>query len=392
MDTIPPELIESIFRQVTDTDTLKACALVASIFREPSQRILLRSVTLGYNLKDKGYQTVSDILQKSPHIASYIRILCFYLPMENDVSPGVDCLPALLCKFTHISWLVVMGEEDRKYSWDNFAPGIADSICNLIRQPSLEGLYLIFIQQLPLDVLALAFSSVTTLILGDVSGNGLISPPPNTSPMVPTVENLIVFPSPANDVGTMLVGPTFAPCMGQLRNLRVKPNPEYGSDVISAAADSVEEIFFDCEDLDIGTLNAPPCTAYNCLRFAAFRLDFQHRDAPWFVETMRSLLMSPVKEIIIEYIGDKSTPEICSLSQPTMDTLNDIHHSRGATFPRIRWGLYFPNDDGRRLKDFTAALEQGLPKAYKEGKLSTESLPSKEGVFTWPSGTPISPI
>ncbi|KAJ7438397.1 hypothetical protein B0H11DRAFT_2104985 [Mycena galericulata] len=157
MDSLPPELIDSILHEVEDTKTLKACAIVASAFREPSQRILLRSVTVGGTRKN--YQTVSDILQKSAHIASYIRLLSFYLPSKDTPPAAVDFLPELLAKFTHLSYLTVYGDG---CPWDAVSTGITDAVEKLIRERCLEGLYIMYIEELPANLLALIFSSVST--------------------------------------------------------------------------------------------------------------------------------------------------------------------------------------------------------------------------------------
>ncbi|KAJ7504876.1 hypothetical protein B0H11DRAFT_1979720 [Mycena galericulata] len=204
MDSIPPELIDSILHEVEDTKTLMACAIVASAFREPSQRILLHSATVG-STRELNYQTVSDILQKSAHIASYIRHLSFYLPSKDTPPATVDFLPELLAKFTHLSYLTVYGDGS---PWDAVSARTTDAVEKLIQERHLKGLYIMDIEELPVNLLSLIFSSVSTFCsLGAGSIRGQASTTSIAIPTVPAVKNLLLCLTSASNVGTMLLRP-----------------------------------------------------------------------------------------------------------------------------------------------------------------------------------------
>ncbi|KAJ6534268.1 hypothetical protein B0H19DRAFT_1271984 [Mycena capillaripes] len=82
MPALPPELIDGTIC-VLDIPTLRACALAGSLTRAPSQRILLRSLslrveneTLSRPIRRAGLLEnligALQLLQKSPQIAHYI--------------------------------------------------------------------------------------------------------------------------------------------------------------------------------------------------------------------------------------------------------------------------------------------------------------------------------
>ncbi|KAJ7438382.1 hypothetical protein B0H11DRAFT_2104923 [Mycena galericulata] len=377
MDTIPQELIDTIVHQVSDTETLKACSLVASAFREPSQRILLRIMMLGAH----NCETILAVVRESPRVASYIRTLKFILP-EEDVSSKVDCLTELLAKFTRVSQLTVSGHDG---PWEGVAPGITDAVSKLIREQRLEGLYIMYIRDLPVDLLALIFSTVSTFCLdfGSIS-SGQTSTPPIAVPIVPTLENLLLFPDYDSN-NTVLLTPTFAPCLVNLQKLWVPPNLEYGIALIAAAAPKLEEVCFDCHDLDITNMNAPPLPTFPRLRFVSFFMNSLHCDTPWFVETVCSLLTSPAEEMIIT-ITYSPTAVVTALSAATMNSLNSMFHPKHPTVPRIRWCI--DSSHNGHLEDFTAVVKQGIPLANERGKQSVEE---QTEAWIWPSGTVILP-
>ncbi|KAJ7504939.1 hypothetical protein B0H11DRAFT_1979893 [Mycena galericulata] len=249
MDTIPPELIHSIVHEISDTETLKACALVASTFREPSQRILLRSATLGGDTPRHSYCTVWTILRISPHIASYVRTLLLDLPTKVSAPSETYSLPVLLGKFTNVSQLLVSATQECK--WDDIIPGAAGAILNFVRQPTLEGFHVMDIQQLPIDLLALIFSSVTTTSFLSGSVNVQASPPQTSGPPIPSIMENLVLLDDFEGLGDTLAGAEFAPCIANLRKLWVRPGRGYCSTIVGAAADKLEEICFDCTSTSI---------------------------------------------------------------------------------------------------------------------------------------------
>ncbi|KAJ7696381.1 hypothetical protein B0H14DRAFT_3040665 [Mycena olivaceomarginata] len=80
MSVLPPELLDAIICEIDDTQTLKACSLVATTLCSSSQRILLDSLTVDvYN-----DTAICKLLTESPHVSEYIRASVKTLaPLQN---------------------------------------------------------------------------------------------------------------------------------------------------------------------------------------------------------------------------------------------------------------------------------------------------------------------
>ncbi|KAJ7064642.1 hypothetical protein C8F01DRAFT_1127564 [Mycena amicta] len=104
-----PELFALIVDNLhDDIDSLKSCALSASILHEPSQRLLFSSHSLAIRNVER-CRGLSSLLSHSPHISTYITTLVLLSPprvannenwFETDTIVGT--LQDLLPKFTHI--------------------------------------------------------------------------------------------------------------------------------------------------------------------------------------------------------------------------------------------------------------------------------------------------
>jgi hypothetical protein len=76
---LPQELFDAIVQNIDDHPALQSCALAGPQLRDPSQRILLQSVTLRGGGWAGNYPRERVILQHSPHIATYITDLTVYI-------------------------------------------------------------------------------------------------------------------------------------------------------------------------------------------------------------------------------------------------------------------------------------------------------------------------
>ncbi|KAJ7504917.1 hypothetical protein B0H11DRAFT_449347 [Mycena galericulata] len=240
MDSVPSELIDSIFLRVPDIETLKECALVASRFREPSQRILLRSVSLGGT--HHSYRYVWDIIQRSPHIATYVRTL--RLDIRRDEASPEWLLPELLGKFTNVTQLR-LSKDTRLYTRARVVPVIADAIVALIRQPTLEGFHTWDMQRLPISLVAVIFSSVTSasFLSGSVEHQNSTASTP-TPAISTSVENLVLSDG-FTRLRDVLASAEFLPRMANLRRLWTSPCANSNA-IINAAAQTLEELCVDC--------------------------------------------------------------------------------------------------------------------------------------------------
>ncbi|KAJ7852386.1 hypothetical protein B0H14DRAFT_2760116 [Mycena olivaceomarginata] len=87
----PQELVDAIIEELHDLPSLKACCLVGSTFRPPSQRILLSSLAL----QPESYNAARIFLQESPHVASYIIRLSIHMPKNISCTDVEDFLQVL---------------------------------------------------------------------------------------------------------------------------------------------------------------------------------------------------------------------------------------------------------------------------------------------------------
>ncbi|KAJ7438395.1 hypothetical protein B0H11DRAFT_2206180 [Mycena galericulata] len=264
--------------RVPDIKTLKECALVASRFREPSQRILLRSVNLGST--HHTYRYVWDIIQRSPHIATYVHTLRLYLSPDDTSS---ECLPELLGKFTNATQFVLCGATGGS-AWDSLEPVVADAIVDLIRQSTLEGFHISSIDRLPIPLVALIFYYVTSASFLSGSVDFQNWTPSNSGVPIPTsMENLLFFDD-FEGLGDVLSGADFA--------------------IIKSAVQKLEGVFLDCRDMyDVYAPELDPPSFHNfaSLRFFSIGLNFDDLDRPGVVSTLCSVLLSRAEEMTIIY-------------------------------------------------------------------------------------------
>ncbi|KAJ7628210.1 hypothetical protein DFH06DRAFT_723705 [Mycena polygramma] len=381
MDSVPSELIDSIFLQVPDIETLKECALVASRFREPSQRILLRSVSLGGT--HHSYRYVWDIIQQSPHIATYVRTL--KLDIRRDKASPEWLLPELLDKFTNVTQLH-LSKDTAGYTRARLEPVIADAIVALIRRPTLEGFHTYDMERLPISLVAVIFFSVTSASFLSGSVDHQNPTASIASPAIPTdVENLVLSDC-FTRLRDVLASAEFLPRIANLRRLWTSPCA-HSSAIINAAAQKLEELCVDCTDSPYAQgPDAPQLHNFPSLRFFSITLKCDDFDEPWVVSALCSVLLSRAEEIIIT----QCSFGIPAISSTTMNSLNRVLSGR-RVFPRIRWRLHSRNMDDAEalLRDFTAVIEEGIPTAHEREMLAVELLSGDYTALTWPGGTPM---
>ncbi|KAJ7934068.1 hypothetical protein B0H13DRAFT_1951680, partial [Mycena leptocephala] len=368
------ELVDAIVQELLDSRSLIACTLVGSAFREPSQRILLRSATLGG--ETTSYGMVRRIVHNSPRIASYVRMLHLILPAVDTALTEIESLQQVLGTFANVHQLIIQGRTDDG-RWDRLPPSVAHPLVNLIQHPKLEGLHLLYIRYFPADLLA---SSAATFSFR----GGSVAVVPSwvaDHPKNHNMENLILFPD-CKIRGDVLLS-SFVRCASKLRRLWVCPDPRYMRTVVASSAGTLEELYLDCHELNLAGYTTPPLPVLPSIRFVCVRLDFTDRNMRWFIDTMCALLSSAAKEIIVAYVPDYVSLQSRVLAPETMRHLNDALRGR-PVFPSIRWRLSF---DGNALREFAAAVERGIPQAHESGKQIVEY--SAQALFCWPSGSMI---
>ncbi|KAJ7120314.1 hypothetical protein C8R44DRAFT_877753 [Mycena epipterygia] len=134
------ELIELILDSA-DKETLKSCALVARLFRPPSQKLIFSDLTILPSRRHSipALQRLADVLSASPHLAVHVRMLHLVQPgfYEPCMWMQSDILPAILSAFTNLKSLKV-----RVYDWDFFHLNCEQAIYALITRALLSSIEL----------------------------------------------------------------------------------------------------------------------------------------------------------------------------------------------------------------------------------------------------------
>ncbi|KAJ7652450.1 hypothetical protein DFH06DRAFT_536062 [Mycena polygramma] len=172
MATLPQELIDAIVHELDDNKSLRTCSLVGPAFRRPSQRMLLRSLTLGdtTTLGDtcvgKPYTVALAFLNESPYIAPYFNRLDCMLPTV-DAAPGeIQALSAILPILRNVWYCHFTGRRKPMgivpQSWDNIPLPVSAAVLGVIQRGSLKSLDVRYIA-LPPAVLKMCFEAAPTL-------------------------------------------------------------------------------------------------------------------------------------------------------------------------------------------------------------------------------------
>ncbi|KAJ7735680.1 hypothetical protein B0H14DRAFT_2639127 [Mycena olivaceomarginata] len=160
---LPQELLDAIVQDIDDAPTLKACSLSGSKLREQNQGNLLRSLTLaGYN-----HTAMCAVLKQSPHIASYVTDLTFYIPEEDYISDPdftVTDIEAMLAMVVNVRRCVFSGMDGSRRIWSDIPLRLSSAYSRFIlSQRSLHELVITNIIELPPNMLLSLLRAAPTL-------------------------------------------------------------------------------------------------------------------------------------------------------------------------------------------------------------------------------------
>ncbi|KAJ7870995.1 hypothetical protein B0H14DRAFT_2725201 [Mycena olivaceomarginata] len=167
---LPQELFDAIVQNIDDHPTLQSCALAGPQLRDPSQRILLQSVTLRGGGWVGNYPTERAILQHSPHIATYITDLNVYISgrpgpqqVDDDNAPVTD-IQWILDRLHNVRRCVFGGiDRDTAVRWTSLPFVLASAYLGFISRQSLRKLTIENIRGLPPDALPALVRPASTL-------------------------------------------------------------------------------------------------------------------------------------------------------------------------------------------------------------------------------------
>ncbi|KAF8966436.1 hypothetical protein BDZ97DRAFT_1756578 [Flammula alnicola] len=181
---VPQDIIDTIIdilAQNCDRNSLKACSLVNGSFLEPCQKKIFSTVTLAATGRPHRWdpQPTGDgvdirgirmyrLLQTSPHIAQYVRVLKMQArnPIEYRWMTGSDETAAIIDAFIRVETFEF--GSNFPMVWPKFHPSVKSSLISIMHSPNLQNLKLDNLHELPV-FLVLSFGTITTLDLRDSS-------------------------------------------------------------------------------------------------------------------------------------------------------------------------------------------------------------------------------
>jgi hypothetical protein len=262
---IPHELVAAFVEHIDDTQSLKACALAGRSFREPSQRLLFRSLRLG--LRDPpNYSSASNLLRDSPHVAKYFTRLIYAFPGSDTTPAEVDDLCAVLHKLSNVCHCQIFGRTV-PYFWRDLSPKLALSVAQFLQRQRLSQFHVYWFDALPAAVLTLFLAAAPTITLHCVSIDETSVVASDHPPTALTVQNLLLSGFPTAVIADAIVSPEFLPRMSNLRKLAVDPVWKPGKKLLSAFAHQLEHVRLE----HTGT-SSPASTIMMCANI--FRLHF----------------------------------------------------------------------------------------------------------------------
>ncbi|KAJ7819740.1 hypothetical protein B0H13DRAFT_2452622 [Mycena leptocephala] len=371
---IPQEIIDSILGEVDDVGSLKSCALVAPEFCQPSQRILLRSLTVESGYKDSdpsNYTAVFRLLSESPHIAVYIRELTIQLPVGHTALQDIETLRWILAKMTEVQHCTLTVKYIQDTRWSSLHPTLSSSILDFITKQRLRSITLACLQDITLPVLRRLITSTSRLhcafLGGDPQGKRLQDV---ERPCPPSLDCLILD-SDSRYVTDLLARPESEARTRKLNRLAVT----YANSMvfIRRAAATLQHIRLNCAGVDIQSEIIPFEVPLPALRFIEIALNFWNRDEPWLIDLISRILTSnstaTIEEVIVTYGIYQSPPvDISESFQSFLTKLEDLPFQHPAA-PRIRWRLAYANVDVAQLVNL---IQVKMPRLHAAGRLVFE--------------------
>ncbi|KAJ7247898.1 hypothetical protein B0H12DRAFT_733788 [Mycena haematopus] len=353
MGFLPQEIVLAIVHQIDDIPSLKACALTGSMFRDASQRVLLRSLTLKGNMR-----AIHTLLVESPHFATYIRRLSIVFSFPGDRAPAdiktlQQNIQKIIVKLTNVHQCILdlnFLDQTPAFTLALFDFLASQPLRELnVRRPSGAS-----ILRLLTTAPVVSFFGVKLDIEGDLDPMFSLDNPQYT----PRVEDLFVCYS-APKVYQLLAHPQLKSLTSTLRRLSIL---EYGSawrsvlpQFISAAPPTLEHLY-------LGGLTGPIIQpAFPSLRSIEFCLQFNSNWTDWFPDFISSVVRtSPLlADIVISFFPNISYSLTPDAALGVLDVALTEHPSSQLFDGGLTWDLT-PTRACRRHTRKSALCSRGM--------------------------------
>ncbi|KAJ7122004.1 hypothetical protein C8R43DRAFT_1032830 [Mycena crocata] len=369
---IPQELVDTILYNVKDREFLKQCSLAAQTFRDTSQRILFRSLTLRTAWS---YGAFRAQLTDSPYIATYVtRLAVHFPPYPDHAAASAENLQQVLNKLTNVHRLTIEGNS---MVWADVALlRLGSTVVGFTQQQSLMEFHVGFLNDIPWSVLALLVSCAPTVSFYCVTvpSTDFIDALPK-GPVRREMTQLLLVDS--SGVADVLARQEFSLYTAHLLKLGLTPHPSNLS-LLSVVGNTLEHVHFERSMDSASIYPFPPLGALGSIE-VTIRNDY-YLHPQWLASSIASIVVSTpaaLQEIGVTYHVVPGTTLAAPYFEPYIVATLGRLLADCSRAPCFRWRLHLEGeDDGEQqallLADFTDFLRAGFHTLHEKGKLIVE--------------------
>ncbi|KAJ7176989.1 hypothetical protein C8R46DRAFT_1346901 [Mycena filopes] len=369
--TLPHELLAAILAEIDDFRTLKNCSLASTALRDPSQRLLLRSLTLGGD--EPKYAAAAALLRTSPHVAAYFTTLSFLLPAAVAPSDDTDSLREVLPKLTNVRICYILGTIGGLRPWHEVPAPLAASLFAFLHRAPLAQLHIIAFAALPTDILCAFLSTAPTLSFLGVAAAADTNPEIADAPSSLGVQNLLL--TACSTVVDALTSPALSARLPNLRAICADPDLEYGHRMLSAFAHQLQHIELERSGIDFRreAASAPPAPLppMPLLRSANLAIAFDPRETPHLIARISSLLFHNPPNLYLQHLriacSDIQRWPVDPYMEPaTIAALDAL--LADSSLRTVRWALHVLPKHVGEFAAFANGMERGMPRFTGEDR------------------------
>ncbi|KAJ7052300.1 hypothetical protein C8F01DRAFT_1376177 [Mycena amicta] len=397
---MPPELLEKIVQHTNSRRSLFHLSLTNSIFREPSQRVLLCALTVAYaDENHPKYRSVKQILahltSDDARLAPYITRLTLDIgnPKSMDVDDSAhETVQRILSILPSVRSVTIRG--GRLELWNPESGNLArfslvhDFLAS--RHDKLATLNIQYLEAAPMYVLGgfvsaapnLKFKYSMAQMDWDVLEEATEDSDPDASVTVPAINSLDI--SNSQFVYHLMLTPAFAPYIRSLRELSYLSSANTDNTMCLRTANTLERLVFNLIGAG-GLLSFEytpiqlPKVAFPCLRQVKFQMRSDAADYIHFTDprstslpTLFSPATCPRLETVVLHVRWVRNPvtrehiaELAAVAR-ALDKRMKVHDRP----PRCYWEFHLEVAESHAaacLEKIVQCVRKGMPWAVERG-------------------------